>query len=56
MTTETRTAPRTDLPASRPPVVKAKPQERKPHVASTSGRDPFEVLGVKPGGEDDIPF
>ena len=28
----------------------------KAYVPSTAGRDPFEVMGVKPGAPDDIPF
>jgi hypothetical protein len=51
MTTETRTAPRTDLPASKPPAKAAK-QTRKPHKASTAGRDPFAVFGADPLGDD----
>jgi hypothetical protein len=52
----TRGKPRTDLPASRPPTDKPKTAERKPHKASTHGRDPFEVLGIDSDAEDRIPF
>lgn len=57
MTDLTTRIQHTDLPASKPPVeAEAEPVERKPFKASTAGRDPFEVMGVKPGAPDDIPF
>lgn len=56
MTADLTTRVRTDLPASKPPVKPEQPVKRQPHKASTASRDPFEVMGIKPDAEDDIPF
>ena len=52
MTDLTTRIQHTDLPASKPPVEKVKPVERKPYKASTDGRDPFEVMGGDRLGDD----